>query len=94
MDIQGQYEWQELYAAALLETDWSVIEEKIQPAENAIRARLSEFSMNHGGTPEENQAIQDALNGLDILRREVAAWLGSRRAVRRGVLPKHGSLYR
>jgi hypothetical protein len=23
MDIQGQYEWQELYAAALLETDWS-----------------------------------------------------------------------
>ena len=52
MDIQGQYEWQELYAAALLETDWSVIEEKIQPAENAIRARLSEFSMNHGGMPE------------------------------------------
>jgi hypothetical protein len=42
---------------------------------------LDEFSMNHGGTPEENQAIQDALNGLDILRKEVAAWLGSRRAV-------------
>ena len=30
--------------------------------------------MNHGGTPEENQAIVDALHGLDILRKEVAAW--------------------
>ena len=81
MDIKAKYGWQELYATALLETDWSKIEEKIQVAENAIRVRVHEFSMNHGGTPEENQAIQDALNGLDILRREVAAWLGSRRAV-------------
>jgi hypothetical protein len=24
--------------------------------------------------PEENQLIQDALSGLNILRREVAAW--------------------
>ena len=72
MDIQTKYSWQELYAIALLETDWSKIAEKIQVAENGIRARLREFSMNHGGTPEENQAIQDALNGLSVLRREVA----------------------
>jgi hypothetical protein len=35
--------------------------------------RLYEFSQDHGGTPEENQAIRDALSGLMILRREVAA---------------------
>jgi len=36
--------------------------------------------LNHGGTPEENQAIEDALHGLNILRKEVAEWLGSQRA--------------
>ena len=80
MDIKTKYGWQELYAIALLETDWSKIEEKIQVAENGIRARLHEFSMNHGGTPEENQAIEDARNGLNILRKDVAAWQESKRA--------------
>ena len=78
MDIQTKYGWQVLYATALLETDWSKIGEKIQVAENGIRARLHEFSMNHGGTPEENQAIEDALNGLDFLRRDVTAWRSKR----------------
>ena len=73
MDIKTKYGWQELYAIALLETDWSKIEEKIQVAENGIRARLHQFSMNHGGTPEENHAIEDALNGLNGLRK-VRAW--------------------
>ena len=80
MDIKTKCGWQELYATALLETDWSTIDEKIQVAENGIRARLHEFRMNHGGTPEENQAIEDALNGLNVLRKEVAAWQESKRA--------------
>ena len=80
MDIKTKYGWQEPYATALLETDWSKIKEKIQVAENGIRARLHEFSLNHGGTPEENQAIEDALHGLGILRKEVAAWHESKRA--------------
>lgn len=74
MDVQTKYPWQEIYATALLETDWLKIGGRIQEAENAIRVRLDEFSMNHGGTPEENQAIEDSLHGLDILRKEVAAW--------------------
>jgi len=78
MDIQTKYGWQVLYATALLETDWSKIEEKIQAADNGIRARLHEFSMNHGGTPEENRAIVDALRGLGILRKDVAAWRSKR----------------
>ena len=60
--------------ADLRETDWSKIEKRIQVADNAIKVRLHEFSMNHGGTPEENQAIEDALNGLNFLRKDVAAW--------------------
>jgi len=80
MDIKTKYGWQELYATAVLETDWTKMEEKIQAAENGIRTRLHEFSINHGGTPEENQTIVDALNGLDILRKEVPTWLGSQRA--------------
>jgi hypothetical protein len=76
--MDTEYSWQELYRTALLETDWSKIEEKIQVAENEIRARLHEFSMDHGGTPEENQAIEDALHGLYILRKDVVTWQSKR----------------
>jgi hypothetical protein len=72
--MDTEYSWQELYRTALLETDWWNIEEEIQVAENGIRARLHEFDLNHGGMPQENQAIEDALNGLNILRQEVATW--------------------
>src|SRR5438552_3229410 len=39
MDIKTKYGWQELYATALLETDWSTIEEKTQVAENSTNRR-------------------------------------------------------
>jgi hypothetical protein len=74
-----EYSWFNPYKAAILETDWSKIEEKIRVAENGINARLHEFSTNHGGTAEENQAIEDALNGLNVLRKDVAAWHASQR---------------
>ena len=67
-------EWKNLYQAAILETDWSQIEGRIQAADSAISTRLHEFSVDHGGTPEENQEIADAVNELTVLRREVAAW--------------------
>jgi hypothetical protein len=67
-------DWTSLYRAAILETDCSKIEDRIQAADSAISTRLHEFSLNHGGTPEENQAISDAVSGLTVLRREVADW--------------------
>ena len=67
-------EWQNLYQAAILETDWSQIEGRIQAADSAISARLHEFSVDHGGTAEENQAIKDALAGLRVLGREVVTY--------------------
>jgi len=69
-----EYGWEKLYQAAVLETDWSQIEEHIQAAESAINQRLHEFSMNHGGTPEEKQAITDAVIALETLQKDVAAW--------------------
>ncbi len=69
-----EYAWHKLYQAAVLETDWSKTPSRIETAEAAIKARLHEFSLNHGGTPEENQAIQAALRGLGVMRNDVAAW--------------------
>jgi hypothetical protein len=77
--MNTEYGWLKIYHEALLETDWTRIEARIHEADEKIRARLHEFSLNHGGTPEENQAIEDALNALNVLRKEVAAWQGSQR---------------
>jgi len=68
-----EYGWFNLYEAAVLETDWSKIEERIQVTENGIKARLNEFTVHHSGTSEEIQAIEHALNALKVLRKEVAA---------------------
>ena len=73
------YGWQELYRSAVLETDWREIEQRIEAAYAGMNARLREFSMNHGGTPEENQTIADALHGLNVLQREVKTWKESKR---------------
>ena len=66
-------DWEKLYKEAIFETDWSKIEEHIHAADSAISARLHEFSLHHGGAPEENQRLKDALSGLSVLRREVTA---------------------
>jgi uncharacterized protein YecA (UPF0149 family) len=66
--------WHEVYKAALLETDWSKMEERIQAAEAMIQDRKREFSLHRGGTPEENRAITDAMRSLNILRSEAASW--------------------
>jgi hypothetical protein len=69
------YKWHEVYKAALFETDWLKMEERIRAAEAALQERTNEFDLDHGGTPEENQAIEDALKGLSVLRNDVATWL-------------------
>ena len=76
--MTNQVSWFEAYKSAVLETDWTKIERKIETAEDGIGARLYEFSLNHGGTPEENRALMDALSGLDVLRNDLAKWLMKR----------------
>ena len=76
--MNAEYDWEKLYHKAVLETDWSRVEERIEATESAMQRRLHEFSLNHGGTPEENQAIARALDRLEILRTEVTAWQAKR----------------
>jgi len=66
------HECEKAYEAAIFETDWSRMEERINAAESALHARIDQVSFDFR-TLEENRAIADALNRLDILRREVAA---------------------
>ena len=63
--------WQELYQAAFIETDHRKLPNRVSLAKAAIDARLHDMQLGHGGTPEERQAITDALAGLSILRREL-----------------------
>jgi hypothetical protein len=64
------YEWQRYYEAAILETDRSRLQVLIKNAQTAIDARIQELHVNHGGTPDERLALEDALAGLNVLRRE------------------------
>jgi hypothetical protein len=75
-----EYKWHEVYKAALMETDWTKMQERIRAAETALHDRKLQFALDHGGTPDENHAIEDALHGLGILRSEVAARQESKRA--------------
>lgn len=69
-----RYEWTEVYKAALLETDWAKMQERLKAAETALQKRKHEFSLNGGGSADENQAIDDALRSLSTLRNEAANW--------------------
>jgi hypothetical protein len=72
--MTATYKWIEPYKAALLETDWSKMQERIQAAETALHQRKHEFDLDHGGTAEENQAIMDAMRGLAVLRSDLVKW--------------------
>jgi hypothetical protein len=72
--IMTIFKWTEVYKAALLETDWIKMQERLQAAEAALQRRKHEFSLNGGGSADENQAIDDALRSLMILRNEAANW--------------------
>ena len=63
-------DWQPQYEAALLEGDSSKLQARILAASEAIAERMKVLAQNHHGTPEERDAIVDALNALAILRRE------------------------
>jgi hypothetical protein len=78
--MDTEYEWYESYRAAVLETDWTQIEDRIRRAESALQLRLAELSMDHGGTPEEQRGIADALHALDVLRKDAAIWLARKKA--------------
>ena len=68
------YKWHEVYRAALLETDWSKIEERIERRRLRYTKGSTSSIWTTAERPEENQAIEDALTGLSVLRNEAARW--------------------
>jgi len=67
--------WQESYQAALLETDWTKMQERVQTAESEIHQRRLVLSQDHAGTDEERAALVNAMSGLRVLRMNVASCL-------------------
>lgn len=72
--MNAEYKWYEAYKVAVLETDWTKMDDRIDVAKSSIKLRLNELSMDHGGTLEERQSLADALNALEVLRRDAASW--------------------
>jgi hypothetical protein len=73
--VATRYSWWESYQAALLETDWTKMQERIQTAESEIDKRRLMLVQDHGGTSEEREALVSALSGLRVLRMDAASWL-------------------
>jgi len=69
------YSWQDSYNAALLETDWTKMVERVHTAESEIHQRRLLLSQDHGGTDEERAALVNAMSGLRVLQMNVASWL-------------------
>ncbi len=68
------YVWFESYKAVVLETDWTRMHDRIQSAECKIHDRQRVLSEDYGGSAAGRQAIANGLNGIGILRTEVAEW--------------------
>jgi hypothetical protein len=60
--------WQEPYLEALMETDDRKLVERVKLAESAILMRLRTIQSDSNMVVEK-QAIEDALNGLTVLKR-------------------------
>jgi hypothetical protein len=65
-------DWVSLYQSALIELEQAKMSGRIEAAKTAIVTRMEKLCTMPGLHPEERQAIEDALRGLNVLRREEA----------------------
>ena len=70
MTEEPTYQWEQAYVTAILETDNTKLQERIDSANAGILARVKELKMDHGGTPEERLALENAIRGLNLLKKE------------------------
>jgi hypothetical protein len=71
--------WQKTYRDALLELNPQKLVHRVNEAERAILLRLQEIRIG-SDTRMEAQAIEEALNGLRVLKNETAKFKGSQNA--------------
>ena len=67
MADQYQERWWELYKAAILETNWDKLEDRIKAAEEEITKRAS---LDGEVSPDERVQLEDARAGIGVLRQE------------------------
>lgn len=60
-------DWKTLYRVAILETNKSVVPQRVSVAEEAVVARGREIFYS-GAPPEEKEALEDALYALRAFR--------------------------
>jgi hypothetical protein len=72
-------EWQETYHDALLELNPQKLVQRVNEAETAILSRLQEIRIGSDSRMEA-QAIEDALNGLRVLKNETVKFKRSQNA--------------
>jgi hypothetical protein len=70
MTFQREPEWQRLYVDALLETDPLKLVGRVATAEKAILIRVEELCRSSDGAVEW-QALEDAITGMSVLKREI-----------------------
>jgi hypothetical protein len=70
-----QWKWEGAYLKAFLETNPLNLPARITDAEKAIASRTTELRTSADGEMEW-QAIEDAVNGLSILKREIRSAMG------------------
>ncbi len=70
MTLQPEQEWQRLYTEALLETDPHNLAGLVALAEKAMLLRVAELC-TVSDRQEEWQAVEDAIVGLAMLKREL-----------------------
>ena len=67
--MEANYAWEQLYKAAVLETDNGKLPQLIDQARTAINARVRELSLD-GNNPSELQALEQALQALKVVHQE------------------------
>jgi|HubBroStandDraft_6_1064221.scaffolds.fasta_scaffold12043_9 hypothetical protein len=70
MTLQPEQEWQRLYTEALLETDPHNLAGLVALAEKAMLLRVAELC-TVSDRQDEWQAVEDAIVGLSMLKREL-----------------------
>ncbi len=81
--VPTSYSWQKSYQAALLETDWTKMQDRVQKAESEIHQRRLVLSQDHSGSDEERTALVNAMSSLRVRGFNVTSWLERRNLVPR-----------
>ena len=68
MEVNQPNQWEELYAAAVLETDPEKMSERIDLAQDALRDRWRDLQRLPLARERERQRVEDAIRTLNLIR--------------------------